>query len=132
MDLEVTDKTPKFRVNPRRGVSSPCRYLNCCDPLLVYEISTCTAQSVERRISEYTRKWLDLPARLTDVALHRESSRLRLPLKSVVVEFAAVKARIAMMLTGSTDMAVGKDQATLKAGRRWRLHEEVVNSEEGT
>lgn len=65
----------------------------------MYEISTSTVESAERKIKKYTRKWLGLPAELMDVALYYKKSKLCLPLKSVVEEFKAGKARLAMMLS---------------------------------
>ena len=95
-------------------------------PLLVYEISTTTVEAIEAKINRFTRKWLGVPPGLTDVALYCRKAKLRLPLKSVVVEYKCGKARLMSMLEDSEDPVVRAVQPTVKTGRKWKA-EEAVN-----
>ncbi|MCG8432275.1 MAG: hypothetical protein MJA29_14040, partial [Candidatus Omnitrophica bacterium] len=99
-------------------------------PLLIYEISTSTVESIEAKINRYTRKWLGVPPGLTDVALYCRSAKLKLPFKSLVEEYKAGKARLEMMLRESSDEAVRTVQPTLKTGRKWKVGEAVDSAKE--
>ena len=67
----------------------------------IYEVGEATVEAIERNISQYTRKWLELPPGLTTVALYSRSTKLRLPLKAITEEYKVGKARLQMMLTHS-------------------------------
>ncbi|GFN94269.1 reverse transcriptase [Plakobranchus ocellatus] len=75
-------------------------------PVLVYEISTSTVESIEGKISRFTRKWLGVPPGLTDVAMICRKAKLRLPLKSIVEDYKYGKATLMTMFEDSEDPAV--------------------------
>ena len=56
-------------------------------PLLVYEICSTTVETIEAKISKFTRRWLGVPPGLTDVAMYCRKAKLRLPLKSILEEY---------------------------------------------
>ena len=92
-------------------------------PLLIYDISTSTVEIMEGKINKYTRKWLGVPPGLTDVALYSRQAKLRLPLKSILEEYKAGKARLLSMLEDSTDPVVKEAKPVLKTGRKWKVKE---------
>ena len=59
-------------------------------PLLVYEICSTTVEAIETQINKFTRRWLEVPLGLTDVAIYCRKAKLRLPLKSILEEFKYV------------------------------------------
>ena len=65
-------------------------------PLLIYDI--CTVEALEAKINSYTRKWLSVPPWLTDIALYCHQAKLKLPLKSMLEDYRAGKARLLSML----------------------------------
>lgn len=67
-----------------------------------YDVSTCTVEVIERKISTAMRKWLGVPLCLSVVALNYKKAALVLPFKSVTENYKAGKARLAMMLCVST------------------------------
>ncbi|GFN91262.1 reverse transcriptase [Plakobranchus ocellatus] len=67
-------------------------------PLLEYEISTSTVESIEAKINRFIRKWLGIRPCLTDVAMCCLKAKLRLSLKSIVEEYKCGKARLTTML----------------------------------
>ena len=72
-------------------------------PLLIYDICVSTVEMCEAKLNKFTRKWLGVPPGLTDVALYCRQARLKLPLKSLVEEYKAGKARLLAMLEDSKD-----------------------------
>ena len=99
-------------------------------PLLIYDISTSTVESIEAKINRYTRKWLGVPPGLTDVALYGRQAKLMLPLKSIVEEYKVGKARLLSMLEDSGDRAVRSIRPKMKTGRKWKVHDAVDAAKE--
>ena len=60
----------------------------------VYEVSITKVETMEQLISKYIKKWLGVPNSLTNVALYSSSTKLTLPLMSLVEEFKLGKARL--------------------------------------
>lgn len=56
-------------------------------PLLVYEVTMSTVETLERKISCYLRRWLGLPRSLTSAALCGRSNMLQLPISNLEEEF---------------------------------------------
>ena len=92
-------------------------------PLLIYDIPISTVERFEAKINKHTRKWLGVPPGLTDVALYGKRTKLALPLKSLVEEYKAGKARLLTMLQDSKDEHVRSVEPTLKTGRKWKVAE---------
>lgn len=98
-------------------------------PLLIYDVTMCTVEAIERKISTAMRKWLGVPPSLTDVALYCKKAKLVLPFKSVAEEYKAGKARLAMMLQDSVDPTVQKSEPKLRTGRKWKAKSAVDNAQ---
>ena len=75
-------------------------------PLLVYEICSTTVETIEAEINKFTRRWLEVPPDLTDVAMDCCKAKLRLPLKSILKGYKCGKARLLSMLEDSEDPVV--------------------------
>merc|ERR1712101_61608 len=85
---------------------------------------------MEGKINKYTRKWLGVPPGLTSVALYSRQAKLRLPLKSVLEEYKAGKARLLSMLEDSADPVVKEANVKLKTGRKWKVDKAVEDAKE--
>ncbi|GFN97769.1 reverse transcriptase [Plakobranchus ocellatus] len=87
-------------------------------PLLVYEISTSTAESIEAKMNRFTRKWLGIPPCLINVAMYYCKAMLRRPLKSIVEEYKCGKVRLMTMHENSEVPAVRSLQPHLRTFRK--------------
>ena len=85
---------------------------------------------MEAKINKYTRKWLGVPPCLTDVAFYCRQAKLKLPLKSILEEYKAGKARLLSMLEDSEDLVVRSVQPELKTDRKWKVKEAVESAKE--
>jgi hypothetical protein len=91
--------------------------------LSVYDIAVSRVEKLQQCMSVFYRKWLGVPRMLTDVALYCKSSKLRLPMASVVEEYKVGKVRLAMMLRQSKDEAIARSEPVVETGKRWRAEE---------
>ena len=94
----------------------------------MHEIPLNAVEAFENLISKILRKWLCVPLSLTDVALYSNSTKLRLPLKSIVEEFKAGKTSLVTMFEESKDPVVRNIQPDVKCGTKWRPSEEVASA----
>ena len=97
-------------------------------PLQLYEVAVTRVEAIERRISAFARKWLGAPRTLTSIALYSSSSKLELPLSSIVEEFKVGKARLFMMLRDSADQVIHDAPPDIITGKKWAASEEVANA----
>ena len=67
-------------------------------PLMLYDIALTTVEGMERKINHYLRQWMGVPQSFSSVGFYSKTTKLRLPLTSVVEEFKAGKARLIMTL----------------------------------
>ena len=73
----------------------------------------------KKSISKHLRRWLGLPPSFSNIGLYSRSSKLTLPLSSVVEEFKIGKVRAALTLSGSADKVISRSNINLKTGRKW-------------
>ena len=99
-------------------------------PLLIYEICSTTVESIEAKISKFTRRWLGLLPGLTDVVMYCREAKLKLPLKPIVEEYKCGKARLLSVLENSEDPVVKTAQPTIKTGRKWKVVEAMDQAKE--
>ncbi|KAL3991385.1 ubiquilin-like protein [Sarotherodon galilaeus] len=83
-------------------------------PLTIYKISLNHANRLERLVSSYVKKWLELPKCLSSVGLY-SNGILSLPIPSLVEEFKCAKVRF----MDSRDPIVRGTAPTLATGRKW-------------
>ena len=99
-------------------------------PLLIYDICSSTVETIEAKINKYTRRWLGVPPCLTNIALYCRQAKLKLPLKSILEEYKAGKARLLSMLEDSDDLVVRSVQPKLRTGRKWKVKDAVESAKE--
>ena len=61
-------------------------------PPMLYAIALTTVEGMERKINHYLRQWMGVPQSFSSVGFYSKTTKLRLPLISVVKEFKAGKA----------------------------------------
>ncbi|XP_069133240.1 uncharacterized protein [Argopecten irradians] len=98
-------------------------------PLMLYEISVSTVEGLERRISKHLRRWLGVPQCFSSTGLYSRTSKLQLPLTSLVEEFKTGKARLVMTLKDSRDEKVRQAGVEVRTGRRWSASKAVSEAE---
>lgn len=62
-------------------------------PLLVYEVPITTVQALERKISNYLRRWPGLPRSLSSASFCGTNNDMQLPISSLAEEFMVSIAR---------------------------------------
>ena len=87
-------------------------------PLTVYEISLTKAESLEKIINNYVRKWLGVPRCLSSVALYGRGL-LELPLSSLTEEYKCTKVRLEMTITESKDPVIRSHVPSQNTGKKW-------------
>ncbi|XP_049324773.1 uncharacterized protein LOC125789951 [Astyanax mexicanus] len=98
-------------------------------PLLVYEVTMSTVETMERKISSYLRRWLGLPRSLTSAALYGKSNKLQLPFSSLEEEFRVSRTREALVYQDSSDTRVAAAGIVVKTGRKFKVQEELELAE---
>ena len=72
----------------------------------LYAASITKVETMECLISKYTKRWLGVPNYLTNVALYRSSTKIKLPTFPLVQDCKLGKARLFQMLRDSHDPLV--------------------------
>ena len=98
-------------------------------PLLVYEVTISTVETLERKISSYLRRWLGLPRSLTSAALYSRRNKLQLPFSSLEEEFRVSRTREALLYRDSSDTRVASAGIVVRTGRKFRAQEGLEQAE---
>ena len=98
-------------------------------PLQIYEVSLTKVETMEQLISKFIKKWLELANSLTNVALYSSSTKLKLPMLSLVGEYKLGKERLFQMLRDSRDPLVKNAQPSVITGWKWKAKIAVENAE---
>lgn len=98
-------------------------------PFLLYEFPLSQVEGMERLCSKFLRKWLGVPPSFSTINLYSKTSKLPLPVSSVVEEFKATKARAVSTLLSSKDGKVKHSSGTIKCGRKWKPQQAVREAE---
>ena len=67
--------------------------------------------------------------RFSSVGFYSKTTKLRLPLTSVVEEFKAGKARLIMTLKDARDSKVREAGGYVQSGQKWKANEAIVEAE---
>ncbi len=94
-------------------------------PLMMYEFPVTYVEELERFISKHLRRWLCVPPGLTNLALYSTSTKLKLPIKSVLEEFMVGKCRTVVALESSKDPVIQSVQPDVVTGLKWKASCEV-------
>ncbi|XP_069134387.1 uncharacterized protein [Argopecten irradians] len=97
-------------------------------PLMLYEISVSTVDGLERIISKHLRRWLGVPQCFSSTGPYSRTSKLQLPLTSLVEEFKTRKARLVMTFKDSRDEKVRQEGVEVRT-RRWSASKAVSEEE---
>lgn len=98
-------------------------------PLLVYEVPMTTAESLERKMNRYLRRWLGVPKSFSSVGLYSTGSKMQLPIRSVTEEYKTTKVRAVMTLRDSRDEKIRGAGIEVRTGRKWRASDAVKEAE---
>ena len=98
-------------------------------PMQIHAVSLSWIEKMERLISKFLKKWLEVPKSLTNVALYSSSTKLKLPTKWLVEEFKLSKAWFFQMLCDSMDPLVKSAQPAIITGRKWNAKYAVETAE---
>lgn len=86
-------------------------------------------EAMERLCSKFMWQWLGVSPSFSSVDLYSRTSKIHLPVSSVVEEFKATKARAVSTLVLSKDVRVRNSNKTIKCGRKWKPQEAVREAE---
>ena len=98
-------------------------------PLFIYDVPLSTAEVLERTISIYLRRWLNVPRSLSSIGLYSTGYWL-LPLPSLVEKYKVAKVRQVVKLRDSNDKYVSGAGIKPRSGRKWQVEEAVNLTEE--
>ena len=98
-------------------------------PLMVNEIPISTVEKLEQLVSKHLRRWLGLPPSLTSIGLYCRSTKLQMPISSLVEEFKAAKARLLLTLRDSADEKINNAGIEVRTGRKWSVSQAVEAAE---
>jgi hypothetical protein len=96
---------------------------------MVYEVPIGCVEKLERAISKHIRRWLGLPPSFTGVGLYSKSTKLQIPISSVVEEFKVGKARLLLTLRDSADEKISGAGIEVRTGRKWSVTRAVDQAE---
>ena len=85
--------------------------------LLIYEVPISSASVLEKKISVYIRKWLNIHPSTTSLSLYSPISPCTLPIKSLTDILRSSKISGHLLLRDSKDPIVSSTKLNLKAGR---------------
>ena len=88
-----------------------------------------TVEKMEGKINCFLRKWFGVPKCLATNDLYSSSSKLQLPLKSVLEEYKVGKVRFQLMLRDSKDQAIRDHYPDLRSGKKWTAMEAIDEAE---
>ena len=98
-------------------------------PLQMYETTLSLVENLERTINRSLRRWLGLPPCLSSNNLYSVSSKLQLPLTSLVEEYKVCKTRLVLMLRDSQDEKINRAGIQVLTGRKWSALKAVEEAE---
>ena len=98
-------------------------------PLTLYEIPTTAVEELERTVSKHLRRWLGVPPSFTSIGLYGKSTKLQLPLSSLVDEFKVAKTRLVVTLRDSRDQLIRQAGIETRTGRKWSASQAVEQAE---
>ena len=99
-------------------------------PFTIYEIPITAVLKMEAVCSKFLRKWMGVPPSFSTANLYSKTSKLRLPLSSVLEEFKVAKARAIASLKMSKDPIVHRTGDKLAQGNIWNAHDALSIAEE--
>ena len=96
---------------------------------MLYDIALTTVEGMERKINHYHRQWMGVPQSFSSVGFYSKTTKLHLPLTSVVEEFKAGKAQLIMTLKDARGSKVREAGEYVQSEQKWKANESVVEAE---
>jgi hypothetical protein len=90
-------------------------------PFLLYDFPMSQVEGMERLCSKFLRKWLGVPPSFSAINLYSKTSKLPLPVSSVVEAVST--------LLSSEDGKVRHASKTIRCGRKWKPQQAVMEAE---
>lgn len=84
---------------------------------------------MERKVSNYLRRWLELPKSLSSIALYGHHNKLQLPFKCLEEEFKVTRTREMLQYRDSKDLKLAKAGIRVRTGRKRKAEEAVQVAE---
>lgn len=98
-------------------------------PLMVNEIPVSLVEQLEQAVSKHIRRWLGLPPSFSSIGLYSKSTKLQIPITSLVEEYKVAKARLYLTLRDSKDEKVSNAGIEVRTGRKWSVTKAVEQAE---
>ncbi|XP_052795695.1 uncharacterized protein LOC128228426 [Mya arenaria] len=88
---------------------------------MVNEIPISAVEKLEQAISKHLRRWLGLPPSFTNIGLYGKSTKLQMPISSLVEEYKIAKTRLLLTLRDSSDGKISGAGIEVRTGRKWSV-----------
>ena len=98
-------------------------------PLMVNEVPVSLVEKLEQSVSKHIRRWLGLPPSFSSIGFYSKSTKLQMPLNSLVEEFKVAKARLFLTLRDSADEKISRAGIEVRTGRKWSVNKAVEQAE---
>ena len=102
-----------------------CCQLRLIWPLTLYEIPTTAVEVLEHTVSKHLRRWLGVPPSFTNIGLYGKTTKLQLPLSSVLEEFKVSKTRLVVTLRDSRDQLIRQAGIETRTDRKKSTNQAV-------
>jgi len=96
---------------------------------MVNEIPVSLVEQQEQVVSKRIRRRLGLPPSFSSKGLYGKSTKLQIPLTSLVEEYKVAKTRLYLTLRDSEDEKVSKAGIEVRTGRKWSVTKAVEQAE---
>ena len=98
-------------------------------PLTLYEIPTTAVEVLERTVSKHLRRWLGVPPSFTNIGLYGKTTKLQLPLSSLLEEFKVSKPRLVVTRRDYRDQLIRQAGIETRTGGKWSASQAVEQAE---
>ena len=96
---------------------------------MVNEVPVSLVEKLEQTVSKHIRRWLGLPPSFSSIGLYSKSTKLQMPLNSLVEEFKVAKARLFLTLRDSADEKISRAGIEVRTWRKWLVNKAVEQAE---
>ena len=83
----------------------------------------------EHTVSKHLRRWLCVPPSFTNIGLYGKTTKLQLPLSSVLEEFKVSKTRLVVTLRDSRYQLIRQAGIETRTGGKWSASQAVEQAE---
>jgi hypothetical protein len=98
-------------------------------PLLVYDVTLTTVETMERKVNSFLRRWLGIPKSFSSLGLYSTTTKLQLPIKAITEEYKVTKVRKVVQLRDSSDNKISEAGSRERTGIKWDANSELERVE---